>query len=262
MRSNLIKQGAGALLVTLVAVAGCDDGVTANSDVLAVELAEQAAVDAHVDSDHMRAPGVPGLRFPRSVPGVDDRPDCPLEAGVYVCVRERFGITTTYEVTFFDEVGETQVAFDDALTAAVRIQTSTTGDRSNDRVSGSVDRSRDMIVSGLLGDETSRTWNGTSEGESTRTRLQGDGAGESVTVMFSSVVTEVEIPLPSAENQWPLGGSVQTTLIVSGGPREGEHTATVTFDGTQFAVVEMDGEVFTVDLTTRRGRRGHHGHGG
>ena len=258
MKRNTLRNGVGAVLVGALAMAGCESATDPN-DTLAVALAEQAAVDAQVDTDHMRAPGVPGLRFPRFIPGVDDKPDCPLQDGVYVCTRERFGITTTHEVTFFDANGGTQVAFDDVTTAAVRIVSETSGGPMNDRVTSTVARTRDMTVSGLLGEETTRIWNGTSAGQSTRTRLTGESAGETMSMESSSIVTDVEIPLPGAENSWPLSGTVQTTLTVTGGRMEGTHSARVTFDGTQFATVEMDGEVFTVDLTTRRGRRGRHG---
>ncbi len=253
----------GATLVAAVAVASCEDGSTDVDEALTIALAEQAAVDAHQDAEHMRSPGVPGLRFPTMIPGLGDRPACPQQDGVYVCTHDRLGITTTHVVTFYDEAGAVQDSYDDLTTASIHILSETDGSRGHGPVSATVSRTRDVVVSGLVGEETSRVWNGTAEGEAVHTRLSSDEEARVNSVSSASTITDLEIPHPRTGQSWPLGGSIATTITVVGGPREGEHHATVTFDGTQFATVEMNGEVFTVDLTTLRGHRGpRHPQGG
>jgi hypothetical protein len=120
-----------------------------------------------------------------------------------------------------------------------------------------VNRDRNLTVSGLAGAETSRTWNGTgtrndhgSRQETTVTRSYS--TNDNVTV--SSVV----VNLPRSSNPWPVSGTI--TRLVSGTAsvtRLGvtksfsvNRTVTITFNGTQQAAVTVNGNSYTLDLST------------
>ncbi len=257
-------------------LAACDDSATtpdAAEDQALMLLADQAFADAESDMSQARRPGMPGLRFRGFIPGAgsDDGLDCPVENGSFVCTREHEGATMTARITYFDEAGATQAGYDAELTASVHIVSSVEGSRESGRFSGTASRNRDMTVIGLLGDETQQVWNGTTAGASTRTHLQGEFAGESISSTSTSTISDLTL-LPRKRGDsdgmgrgigrrggpppFPLAGTVTTELTVDGGPRAGDHLVVVTFDGTQYATVTIDGETMTVDLA-KRGRRGH-----
>jgi hypothetical protein len=253
-------------LTGAAALAACNEDNTTEplTEVEAVIVADQAMSDADQDVGHARAPGIPGLRFPRRIfqIGTGDTPDCPQdETGAYVCTHEGFGgLEGTTRITFFDEAGGVQSAYDEELTASVHIESEMEGTFDRGRFTGSMSRSRDLTVSGLLGDETTRVWNGTTQGSSTRTHTSGELAGEEISTTSSSTIEDLTLPLPENETgPWPLSGAITTEMSASGGPHEGDHTIVITFDGTQFATIMVDGEEMTVDLLARRG--GHHGMG-
>lgn len=247
-------------------MAACDeDGATEPlAEVEAVIVADQAMSDADQDVGHARAPGIPGLRFPRRIfqIGAGDVPECPQdESGAYVCSHEGFGgLQGTTRITFLDESGSTQDAYDEALTASVHIESEMEGTFDRGRFTGSMSRSRDLVVTGLLGEETTRIWNGTTAGSSSRTHTSGELAGEEISTTSSSTIEDLTLPLPENETgPFPLSGVITTEMSATGGPHAGDHTVVITFDGTQFATLTVDGEEITVDLAARR--NGHHGMG-
>ncbi len=266
MKRIPIKAVSVALL-GLAVLAGCDDDSPAAplTEAEAVVLADQAMSDADQDVGHARAPGIPGLRFPRRIfqIGSGDTPDCPREAsGTYVCTHEGFGgLQGSTRITFFDESGAVQDAYDESLTASVQIQSEMEGTFDRGRFSGSMSRTRDLTVSGLAGEETVRIWSGTTHGSSTRTHTGGELAGEEISTTSTSTIEDLSLPLPENETgPWPLSGHITTEMSATGGRHEGEHTVAITFDGTQFATLTVDGVEMTVDLAARLGG-GHHGMG-
>ncbi|MFT5433455.1 MAG: hypothetical protein ACI9OJ_004161 [Myxococcota bacterium] len=250
-----------AALAMALAVGACTESTSDLDEDMLVALAEQAAGNADDDVQAMRAPGIPGLGFPRMLAGLDETPDCPQTAGVYMCTFEgRLGLSMALEVTFMDVAGGVQIdGYDEEATASINVVSSTTGDFTGMRGSRSIDRVRDMTVSGLEGEESTRVWNGTSEGTSSHTFANGDFAGVPLVRSSSSTIADVTIPHPKDDDSWPLSGTITSELIVEGGDRAGEYLSTVTFDGTQFASVVINGEEMSVDLTNRKGFRGRHG---
>ena len=266
MRQLSISAAVLALL-GLAVLTACDDDSPAEplSEATAVAFADQAMNDADQDIGHARAPGIPGLRFPRRIfqIGSGDTPDCPQEAsGTWVCTHEGFGgLQGSTRITFFDESGAAQDAYDEALTASVQIQSEMEGTFDRGRFSGSMSRTRDLTVSGLAGEETVRIWNGTTHGSSTRTHTGGELAGEEISTTSMSTIEDLSLPLPENETgPWPLSGVITTEMSATGGRRDRDHTVIITFDGTQFATVSVDGVEMTVDLAARLGG-GHHGIG-
>jgi hypothetical protein len=111
-------------------------------------------------------------------------------------------------------------------------------------------------VSGLAGQETTRTWNGTGSGESSRERHTDDGDRE-YRVTGSTTITAVVIPVPRSDDTWPTSGTItrNAKVTIVGGPRDGtvrERTVTITFNGTRFVPVKVNDTTFTFDLKTRR----------
>lgn len=261
MRGNRTKTTVLTMLGTVVAVSACTENASELDEDVIVALAEQAAGDADDDVRGMRAPGIPGLGFPRMLAGLDSTPDCPQTAGVFRCsVTGRHGMQTTLEVTFLDAGGGIQEAgYDEQTTAAISVLSNTFGEFEGMRGSRSIDRLRDMTVSGLEGDESTRIWNGTSDGTSSHTFSSGDYAGTPVVRRSSSRTQDVVIPHPKDDDSWPLSGTISSEMTVEGGDHAGTYAAVVTFDGTQFATVLINGEEITVDLTERRGFRGRRG---
>ena len=123
-----------------------------------------------------------------------------------------------------------------------------------------MERHREMVISGLEGEETERVHNGTGTDEIHRTGFDDEGGERSYTMSGDVTITDVVVGVPRSENPWPLSGTITRVVeatILNGpnGDRTVERTVVVTFDGTQFATLEVNGETFVIDLADRRGNR-------
>ena len=194
------------------------------------------------------------------------------DPGSFDCgVHDRGGVTVERTCTFLDENGVEQGAYDAETTASVVVHAEVRGTFDREFFSGEVDRTNDVTVTGLLGAETEITWNGQGDGTMTRIRQTRDGGEAQFDMTSAQTVTDLVIPVPRTEDGWPLGGTLTmvVSVTVTGGP-EGDATrerdVTIQFDGTQFALVTVNGEEMVVDLANRShagpghrgGRRGSH----
>ncbi len=173
----------------------------------------------------------------------------------------RGGMERSRSVTWFDEADNEMDRPDALLTASVHYESSVLGSMSRDRWSASVERSRSMTVSGLLGEEVTRTFDGTGSEHHTRSRMSDESGTRSFEMSGSSVITAVVRAVDRAAQPWPLSGSIRRELSaqVTNGPNGDQNRARVTvltFNGTQFATLLVDGEAFEVDLAARDGDRG------
>jgi len=178
--------------------------------------------------------------------------------------------TVTRSRTFFDADGAEMDAYDPLLTASIVTEMETSGDVSRGDLTLSIERSRLTTVSGLEGEETERTFDGT--GTDSRTRVVTSDALGSRSFEFSgTLVIDGVVRAVDRENRpWPLAGTITRTMditIVNGpnGDETRSTVVTVTFNGTQFATMTVDGETFEVDLAERgrdRMRRHRGGPGG
>ncbi len=164
-------------------------------------------------------------------------------------------------VSFFDAAGDPQDAYNPLTTASIRILIEMSGAVERDGWTATIARSRDVTVSGLEGEETERTWNGTSSTEVTRSQ-HSDENGESRTYDMSGVGTieGVVRGVPRAENPWPLSGTITRliTVVITNGPNGDvtrERTVVVTFNGSQFATLTVNGEEFELDLAALQSDR-------
>jgi hypothetical protein len=132
-------------------------------------------------------------------------------------------------------------------------------------------RTRSVTVSGLLGEETTRQWDGAGSEEISRSVHLDDGTARSRDMDGTFELSAVVVPAPgTSDTHWPVSGTVHRVVhvVVSNGPNgDFERTVdvTITFDGDSTATAVVDGETFEIDLTTRadgfplRQRRHHRG---
>ena len=163
-------------------------------------------------------------------------------------------------VTYFDADGVQQEAYDEVTTASVHIVSEISGEMGRENWSGTISRTRDMTITGLVGDETTRMANGTGNGTVSRSRHSDQDGDRTYDMTGASVITDVVRGLPREDNPYPLSGTItrDVTVVIVNGPN-GDETRTrhvvITFNGTQFATMTVDDESFEVDLSTRSGRR-------
>ena len=171
--------------------------------------------------------------------------------------HNREGLTIVRTCTFKDAAGAVQAAYHPETTASVAIHAEVDGTITRNDWSATVDRTRDLTVSGLAGTETQRTWNGTGSATSTRSRHSDAGESRQYDVTATGAMTNVVVAVPRSENSWPLSGTVskQVTIKITGGPRDGQtvtRSVTITFNGTQFVPIKVNDDTFTFDLKIRR----------
>ena len=170
-------------------------------------------------------------------------------------------------VTFFDGDGEEQSAFDPLTTASIHTVLEISGEVSRDGLERSLDRTRDMWVTGLEGEETERTWNGSGTDDRTRVRLTENDQVRSYEMTGTLQVEDVVRGVPRAEHPWPLSGTItrDLTIEVTNGPNGDEtitRTVVLTFDGTQTPTMTVNGVEYDVDLAARGHDRVHRHHRG
>jgi hypothetical protein len=176
--------------------------------------------------------------------------------------RDGGKLTITRSYAFWDASNVSQDHFDALLTAKANIQAHATGERDLPNWSATVDRTRDLTATGLAGDETERTWNGTGSSHITRSRHTDNGPARSYDLDCSFTVTDVVVPVPRGADRFPISGSITHTCTVTfvGGPKDGQtitRTVTVTFNGNESVSLIINGHTFDLDLKTRH--RGEHG---
>ena len=223
------------------ALAACSEstGPVANLDAdLNEDVAVVAADGALADVEAMTTPAfVFGTAGPQPVESVRDR-----------------------TITWFNEAGAVMPRYDALLTASGELEASFSRSVTREGWTASLERSRSLTVTGLLGAETQRTWNGTGAGEASGSRhVDGKGTRSyemSYTSTFSNVVRAVD----RTAQPWPLSGTITRMIEATRTDAEGTavtrtRTTVLTFNGTQMATLTVDGEVFEVDLATRGDRK-------
>jgi hypothetical protein len=161
--------------------------------------------------------------------------------------------------TFYDADGNEQFGFNKLTTASVHILSEVSGEWARGNWSKSGSRNRDITITGLEGEETSRTVNGTGSSARSKSHYSDENGPRSYEMSSTSVITNVIRGVPRKDNPYPLSGTITrniTVEIVNG--KNGDETRTknvvVTFNGTQFASMTIDGEELEVDLSARKGK--------
>lgn len=244
MRYSLPTVGLAATL----ALAACDDTTTTNPEVasqLNADIAEVVADAALTDLGIMAAAA--------PVRG-------PFAASQANGLGPRGALERDRTVTYFDEAGAEQEEYDEETTASLRVVTTIEGDIERDHMSASVDRARDMTATGLLGDETERTWNGTGTNEVARTRVSDEFGTRSYDLTAEAFIDGVVRAVDKTTQPWPLAGTItrEVVVVIVNGPNGDEvreRRTVLTFNGTQYATLDVDGETFEVDLAARQSER-------
>ena len=162
--------------------------------------------------------------------------------------------------TFFDGNGLEQEVFDPISTASIHIVVKIEKEKSRDNFSASIKRYRDMWVTGLEGEEETRTWNGDGSGERHKARVSDEFGERLRDVKSTSLIEDVVRSVDRKAHPWPLSGTITRNIQVTitngrNGDQSRERTVVITFDGTQFATLTVNGEAsHEVDLATRKGR--------
>jgi len=218
---------------------------TAEDAMLTADVAAVAAEAAAQDVEVMHGPGGLvgfGLRADFRLFGCDG--------------GSRHGLTVVRTCVFRDAGGNEQDGYDEQTTASIAVHTEISGEFSRDSHSASISRTTDLVVTGLEGSETTRTWNGTGSGSASRVRESGDGEVRQYEMTFSGEIDDVVLPVPRTDTGWPLSGTITRTVTITftGGPKDGQtvtRTVTVEFNGTSTVTVIVNGESFEFDLRTR-----------
>lgn len=233
-----------ATFAALIAFAACDDSATepAIDDALINDDVAVLAADlVQEDLDLMDSVVPTGLPAAMA-PGTSN--------SVLELQRSR-------TVTFYDAEGLEQEAYDADLTASINFVVVLEGDLSREGFEWSLDRSRDMTVSGLLGDEETRIWNGSGSEDRSRARVLADDGLRTYQFSGSFQVEEVVRPVNVPAPRWPLSGTITRNVEINvegpNGSRSVTREVVVTFDGDATAIMTVNGTAYEVDLR-RRGR--------
>jgi hypothetical protein len=283
MNRFVLRIGTGALVSTLLACAQQGDSATgpksASFQVTAADsalIAVHAAADATISDVNVlngvsstmgwsldNAPSgismsfvAPAVPSSTSGPGTgctlnpaDGRFDCPPEINAN-------GVTVVRSLAFFDASG-VQMNHFDSTTASMLVQSTENGVISSATGADTVNGSRNLMASGLLGHNTTRTWNGTGSG--THGAFWSDSAASRTSdVSFTSTFSNVVVALPRSSNPYPVSGGISRVVTGSGVVTKGDSTKTVTisrtvgitFNGTEFVPMTVGSQTYTLDLAT------------
>ncbi len=180
---------------------------------------------------------------------VDGRFDCPP-------VVNDHGVTVTRSLAFYDVAGALMNHFD-STTASMNVQAILAGIVATANGADTVNGTRNLTATGLLGHNTTRIWNGT--GASTHGAYWSDSAAtRTADVSFSSTFSNVVVQLPRSANPWPISGTITrdvtgTGVVTKNGKTKSitiSRTVTITFNGTEVVPLVVGSDTFSLDLGT------------
>ena len=233
------------LLVTVVAA--CADDATA-PEPSAEEV--DATADALALAEALGLPGTNADRETGSAPTGTTRQPCRYDqsGGRWVCAPvTRDGLTFHRSFAYIDGDGNPMRRFDPLLTAAVNTRNGVFGTTQRENATVRIRSAGEMTVSGLLGEETTRTLDGREVGRREMSLVTDQGSANSV-LEFANLTVAVVIPVitrstdVAAPRPWPLSGQAIRAHALTA-TRNGEtHTErwreTITFNGTAIVLVE------------------------
>jgi len=253
---GLVRVGLVSALA--VSVGACDDTVGLDSIEDAV-VRDMAIVAADATLEEVSTLGQP-FGFRAGGPGVGGgRP-----GGHHGLGADGSGTT---EETFYDATGNPQDAYDELTTDRIEVVTSVSGEVGRQNWSAMVNRERAMTITGLAGEESVRTLNGTGTSWVSRSRHTDDG-NRTYEMSGSSTHSDVVVPIPGSDPRYPLSGTITRSMTSTRTDGEGTETRsmqmTITFDGDETAIAVVNGETKEIDLSAEAGRhpmRGRFGPG-
>ena len=214
-------------------------------------------------------------------------------------LQPRLPVSRSRTVSFFDAAGNPQDTYNLITTASVHTLIEMSSDVERDGCTATIVRRRDVMVSGLEGEEMERTWNGTSNMEVTRSKHTDENGTRTYEMSAVETIENVVRGVPrdehpnarpqgarppgaadkplghsgappgarppnasplSARPPWPLSGTItrSNTVVITNGPDgdvNHERTVVITFNGTQFVTLTVNGEESELDLAARKSDR-------
>lgn len=236
-----------ALAVTGVALVACGDTPVESDEMLVLDMALIAADATIEDLTLWSQPfSFTPAAAPQPVPG---------EPGG----RDGFSGTFsgTRSVLFRDEAGGEQSGYDPLTTESIQIEHEIEGEVSRAGWTAAIYRERLKTVSGMAGEEVTRTWNGTGTETVSRSMHLDDGTERSYESEGTVEYSDVIVPIPGSDPRWPLSGTISRAMTVTRSGPDGEVTRSVeiviTFTGEQVVTVSVNGAEMDIDLAERVG---------
>lgn len=255
-------------LALVALLAACSDDPTGPGDdttTLNLDVASAAADATAEDVDAMATMSgelgtisfTAALVAPPQGPG--NMNGCGFGGARWTCpANSANGITITRSVAFFDGDGVVQEDYDGATTDMIDIEMTLEADVTRGPWTAETFRTRHLEITGLEGDEETRTVNGEGSEEISRTR-QGAGNSPNRSYELEGTFTIEDVVMPvveEGEDHWPLSGTVTRVYTVT---RNDEapvvRTVIITFDGTATPPATVNGEPFEIDLSDRDAHR-------
>lgn len=155
--------------------------------------------------------------------------------------------------------GSPQRSYDPVATDSILMQGTLTGTLTEAGRTAWINRSLMLLVTGLGGTETQRTWRGDGSRDDS-VHVQGDGVVRTTRMHSDDVVDNVVYKLPRASFPFPQSGTITHDVIVKSTVPNGTEATNlstarhvvVTFNGTQTASVLVGTTACTLDLVTRK----------
>ena len=249
---HAVKRWSGlALVVGLVA---CESSGTGPDDTPDPELDRAVATQVgEAAAQNIEIMGSPGGSFAiAAAPGRDRH--WPFRCG-RIDLR---GFRLERTCTFLDTQGNEQAKYDPETTEAALIHYLLDVSIERKRWSAEIESEHDLTVTGLFGDEETRTWNGNGSHASARTRFKKDGeVKREYTFNGAWEIDDVVVPAAVSNDNWPLSGTISASFTATtvGGPHDGTvrtREGTVTFNGTHLVPIVVNGVTYTFDLRSRQ----------
>ncbi len=271
MIKNTLLRAASALTVAALLTA-CGDSASSTGPTVSAAVAAGTTLDVAAVSADAAKEDVEMLKVNRGAFGIVQAIDferferwsmCPYDATAkrFICAdKVRGPFTATRSYAYADAAGVAQSAYSESLTAAANFKWSLNGTITREKWTGSMSRNRDITLSGLLGANNTVTVNGTGSAEKMRTTFLRDSAGpngltRTYDMESSLVIKNVVTPAIRLPDAWPASGTISrdfkvTRTDATAGTTVTTRNSVVTFNGTQFVDLTVNGTAFTLDLAT------------
>ena len=223
---------------------GPDNSITAQ---MRADAAEAIGETAARDVEAMTSTSGSGALF--AFGGDFDTSGCTLNIFVFLCNSTAGGLNGEASILFTDAAGDDQDAYDAATTGGVTLELGSDGTINRVGFSSDYDASRDLTLSGMVGAETNRVWNGSGS-----TSFDGSLHDNSREYSFDVQQDFNAVNVPTGGSSiWPTAGSVDydIDLTIVGGDNAGEtRTGRVDFNGSADVPLTVGGTSYSLDLAT------------
>ena len=203
----------------------------------------------NLSADYQGAIVAPNYHFKPNLTG------CTFANGSFTCPATRQnGLTITRVITFYDAGGNPQDGYDSLTTASINVVADISGDITHGPWSATVVRHRDFTITGLAGDETERTVNGSGSESVSKSRVLRNDSTRSYDITGNSTLADIVFPVgPNGGNLWPTSGTITRnyTITLTSGPNAGKtvtRTVVITFSGGLTASATINGVPYTIDI--------------